>query len=191
MSTPEKDSSRILSRVKSNKDLEILLQLTKIKNIDLSPERVIYLFDEIDREMTANTNNESGTDEIQKNLANLLTIPTVSSKNEGLSIGTILSRLDGIGNYNGLIFIATTNNKDKLDPAMYRDTRLTPLFFQHLRQQDSIAIIEKFYERPLTDEEKACIPDRQAKLSPARLRVLLERYRRDIFPLLEELNNLF
>lgn len=174
MSTPEKDSSRILSRVKSNKDLEILLQLTKIKNIDLSPERVIYLFDEIDREMTANTNNESGTDEIQKNLANLLTIPTVSSKNEGLSIGTILSRLDGIGNYNGLIFIATTNNKDKLDPAMYRDMRLTPLFFQHLRQQDSIAIIEKFYERPLTDEEKACIPDRQAKLSPARLRVLLE-----------------
>jgi DNA replication protein DnaC len=179
-----------LSRVKDNKDLEILLQLTKINNIDLSPDRVIYLFDEIDREMEGNTNNVSVTEEIQKNLANMLTIPTMSNKNDKLSMGSILSRLDGIGNYNGLILIATTNNKDKLDPAMYREMRLTPLFFQHLRKQDSITIIEKFYGRPLLEEEKACIPDRQAKLSPARLRVLLERYRKDIFPLLEELNHL-
>ena len=30
-----------------------------------------------------------------------------------LNLGTILSRTDGIGNYNGLIIVATTNCKDK------------------------------------------------------------------------------
>jgi hypothetical protein len=58
-----------------------------------------------------------------------------------------------------------------------------------LRKQDSITIIEKFYESPLTDEEIKLVPDRHAKLSPARLRVLLERHRKERSSLLDELKN--
>jgi len=176
-----------LSRVKSNKELEKLLRLSKINEIDISPDKVIYLFDEIDREMTGQTITESIQEEEQKCASNVLVIPSLSTKKDELSIGSILSRLDGIGNYNGLIIIATTNNKDNLDPALYRDLRLTPVFFQHLRQEDSIKIIEKFYERKLTPQEIMCIPDQKGNLSPARLRVLLEKYRRDISLLLNEL----
>jgi len=176
-----------LSRVKSNKELEKLLRLSKINEIDISPDKVIYLFDEIDREMTGQTITESIQEEEQKGASNVLVIPSLSTKKDELSIGSILSRLDGIGNYNGLIIIATTNNKDNLDPALYRDLRLTPVFFQHLRQEDSIKIIEKFYERKLTPQEIMCIPDQKGNLSPARLRVLLEKYRRDISLLLNEL----
>jgi SpoVK/Ycf46/Vps4 family AAA+-type ATPase len=67
--------------------------------------------------------------------------------------------MDGIGNYNGMILVATTNNKDKLDPALYRELRLTPMYFTFLRNIDAIEIIEKFFDFKLNEEQMKLLPE--------------------------------
>ena len=62
-----------------------------------------------------------------------------------INLGTLLSKLDGIGNYNGLIIIGTTNCIDKLEPALYRELRLTPIEFRQLRKCDCIKIIQSYF----------------------------------------------
>ena len=53
--------------------------------------------------------------------------------------------MDGIGNYNGLIIIGTTNCIDKIDPALYRELRLTPIEFKKLRKCDCVKIIQSYF----------------------------------------------
>jgi hypothetical protein len=91
-----------------------------------------------------------------------------------LNLGVILARLDGIGNYNGTVIVATTNHKEKLDPALYRDQRLTPIEFSYSRRVDMIKLSERYYETKLTSHQKMMFPDRDAKITPARFRTLLE-----------------
>ena len=95
-------------------------------------------------------------------------------KSNDLNIGKILSKFDGICNYDGLIIVATTNYKEKLDPALYRELRLTPIYFTYLRQSDAIEIIEKFYQVKLNQEQIDLIPDR--KITPAKLVFLCEKH---------------
>ncbi len=94
--------------------------------------------------------------------------------NDLLNIGKILSKFDGICNYDGLIIVATTNYKEKLDPALYRELRLTPIYFTFLRQIDAIQILEKFYQVKLTQAQMDLIPDR--KITPAKLIFLCETH---------------
>jgi ATP-dependent 26S proteasome regulatory subunit len=62
-----------------------------------------------------------------------------------INLGFILSKLDGIGNYNGIIFIACTNHLDKLDKALYRDGRLSLIHFDYLSNIEANNIIQKIY----------------------------------------------
>jgi hypothetical protein len=103
-------------------------------------------------------------------------LPNIESNNDSskLNIGNILSKLDGIGNYDGVIIVATTNYKDRLDPALYRELRLTPMHFTYLRKSDAIEIIEKFFQTSLCKELKDTIPDR--KITPAKLVFLCEKH---------------
>jgi hypothetical protein len=182
-----------LSRVKTNRELEAILNISKINDIEFTRENIILLFDEIDCEMTQSRDSpkkEAVHETSAEGILKKLTIPDIKNRSDDLNLGTLLARLDGIGNYNGLIIIATTNHKEKLDPALYRDMRLTPLFFDYLRKEDSVALIEKFYNIKLFPEEIACIPDREVGLTPARLRVLLERYEDNSLTLLQHLNSL-
>jgi hypothetical protein len=73
-----------------------------------------------------------------------------------------------------MVIIATTNHKEKLDPALYRDQRLTPINFTYSRKVDMIRMAEKFYEVELSADEKDSFLDRDAKITPARFRTLLE-----------------
>lgn len=95
---------------------------------------------------------------------------------DSLNLGVILARLDGIGNYNGMIIVATTNHKDKLDPALYRDQRLTPIHFTYSRKDDMIKMAERFYQEELSEDMKELFPDRSAKITPAKFRTLLETH---------------
>jgi SpoVK/Ycf46/Vps4 family AAA+-type ATPase len=93
---------------------------------------------------------------------------------DALNIGNILSMLDGICNYSGIIIVAITNNKDDLPNALCRDLRLTPVYFTYMRKEDVINLIENFFNIILDEEQCDKIPDR--KLSPARCRLLCEKY---------------
>lgn len=93
-----------------------------------------------------------------------------------LNLGVILARFDDISNQQGKIIVATTNHKDKLDPALCRDQRLTPVYFTFYRKQDMIKSTEKFYEIRLTEKQKIYFPDRESKISPAKFKTWIEQY---------------
>jgi hypothetical protein len=180
-----------LSRVKTNQEIEDILNLSNEWLMEFNKNEVIILFDEIDCNMKKIENRKKfdiTTDETKSTEKNneikdektVINLPNLAD----LDLGTILSRLDGIGNYNGLIIVATTNHKDKLDPALYRELRLTPIEFSYSRKEDMIKMIEQFYDIKLKDCEKIKIPDRNAKISPAKFRCLLEKYEEDYRKLL-------
>lgn len=187
-----------LSRVKTNQEIEDILNLQNEWLMDFQKNEVIILFDEIDCNMKKIDKrkkidfpifkDEQEKQNYEKKLSDEKSIVSFTDSSD-LDLGTILSRLDGIGNYNGLIIVATTNHKDKLDPALYRELRLTPVQFDYSRKEDIISMIEQFYGVILTDIEKKNLPDRNAKISPAKIRCLLEKYEDNYKQLLENLFN--
>lgn len=122
-----------LSRIKTNKEFEEIMNVNEINGINFSKENIIILFDEIDREL--------------KNTEKMSSDKMTLVKNTELTLSTILSRLDGIGNYNGLVVIATTNNKNELDNALYRDGRLNPMFFDYCSKEDVEKMMLLYYEK--------------------------------------------
>ncbi len=182
------------SLISKNSQLENIMNMEIINQIPIKKSQVIYLFDEIDtgmsgmsRDTTTSTTTDSTTDStsskststentVSTTLAIISALASESSnlKSNDLNIGKILSKFDGICNYDGLIIVATTNYKEKLDPALYRELRLTPIYFTYLRQSDAIEIIEKFYQVKLNQEQIDLIPDR--KITPAKLVFLCEKH---------------
>jgi SpoVK/Ycf46/Vps4 family AAA+-type ATPase len=190
--------------IKNNLQLEAIMNIKSINNVQFNKNEIIYLFDEIDTACTlnrseevintstnisTNSQNQQNQQTDQNNINNSLTsalmiahalkdnapLPNIESNDTSkLNIGNILSKLDGIGNYDGVIIVATTNYKDRLDPALYRELRLTPMYFTYLRQSDAIEIIEKFFQTTLCQELLVKIPDR--KITPAKLVFLCEKY---------------
>jgi ATP-dependent 26S proteasome regulatory subunit len=171
-----------ISRVQKNKEIEDILNLTKIEGVSFNKNEIIILFDEIDCGGAALKEREKLPEDGKEDLqfpGFMKTLMATTVENNGsdkLNLGMMLSRLDGIGNYNGLIIIATTNHKEKLDPAMYRELRLSPIFFDYSRKEDIIDMIEMFYNTTLNPKDKLKIPDRNACITPAKVRWFLEKY---------------
>lgn len=98
------------------------------------------------------------------------------TESDKINLGSILSRFDGVGSYNGLIIVATTNCRDRLSPALYRHGRLNPVYFSHMRNQDIKNMIEAYFARTLTDEEVEMLPDVKNKITPASMRKYIEDF---------------
>ena len=153
-----------LSRVKTNSDFEKILSLNNIDDINFNHENIILLFDELDidtkLDIKENTKNKKND-----------TVELVLEKDR-LSLNTILSRLDGIGNYSGLIIVATTNNIDNINKALYRDGRLTLLEFTNATSKDLKDMIEKYYEIQINDD----LSKFHLKIPHSKIRCYLEQY---------------
>ena len=92
-----------------------------------------------------NSNNEV------KLLSSLLKM-TNDSKNNNLSC--LLNMLDGIHECSGRILIMTTNKVDVLDKALIRPGRIDlKLHFKKCASYDVAKMIEKFWEREVTEED--------------------------------------
>lgn len=171
-----------ISRVQKNKEIEDILNLTKIEDVSFNKNEIIILFDEIDCGGAALKEREKVPEDGKEDsqfpgfMKTLMATTVENNGSDKLNLGMMLSRLDGIGNYNGLIIIATTNHKEKLDPAMYRELRLSPVFFDYSRKEDIIDMIEMFYKTTLNPKDKLKIPDRNACITPAKVRWFLEKY---------------
>lgn len=182
-----------ISRVQKNKEIEDILNLNNIDGVSFNKNEIIVLFDEIDCGGTALKEREKISKEEKEDsqfpgfMKDLMVTAVEKNGSDKLNLGMMLSRLDGIGNYNGLIIIATTNHKDKLDPAMYRELRLSPVFFDYSRKEDIINMIEIFYNTTLNPKDKLKIPDRNACITPAKVRWLLEKYEDSMEDLLNHL----
>jgi hypothetical protein len=175
-----------LNRVKTNEEFEKIMAIETIDDVKIRRSEVIYLFDEIDIDT-------DGLDRDKKERNVVIDKKEVNEKSEDfkekckiiekienpdkLSLGTLLSRFDGIGNYDGVIIIATTNKIESLDKALYRDMRLTPMLFEYCRKEDIIDMIEDYYKVKLTEFEKIRVPDNK-KITPASLKVLIEQHKK-------------
>ena len=169
-----------MSRIKTNGELEEILNLTEINCVKFRKEQIIILFDEIDTgsETTGKRKFEEITVENKADIG-----PPILEKekeylkkpiDDELNMGTILSRLDGIGNYNGLIIIATTNCKDSLSPALYRYGRLDPVFFDYARKKDIVDMIERHFNMSLNNEQKDLISENTLSISQSYIRSILD-----------------
>ena len=176
------------SRLKKNKDIEDIINLKEIHGIKFEKHEIILLFDEIDsgydymHEKEAEYTVIESTEEDDKK-----DIKKVKKEDDKISIGFLLSRLDGIGNYDGLIIVATTNNPEKIDKAVYRDGRLTLINYNYCNKDAAIKFIEKFYNTKLTQEQLDKIPNDLVDLVdlvPAKLIGLMEKHKDSIDDLL-------
>lgn len=162
-----------LSRVKTNKEFERILNITQINDVSFTNDNIILLFDEIDQLLRNLDKRSSKT----------------SEENDDIHIGFILSRLDGIGNYNGLVVIGTTNYKDKLPPALYRHGRMTPLYFGYLTKKNMQDVIEFNYDMKLTQDQIDKIPE-DKNITPVVIRYYIDLHdKHSVDKLLETLNN--
>lgn len=188
-----------MCRVKTNKELEDIFAMNEINKVKIDKNKVILLFDEIDTGMeNVSKPTKNPIKAIKKQLKKMTSISssnagsTNDSEDEGeeddvvdfgvktkdeedkINIGTILSRLDGIGNYNGLIIVGTTNSITKLTPALYREGRLTPLYFENITSEDIKMMIEHVFKVELNKQHVRRLPDK--KLTPVSVRFAIEKY---------------
>jgi hypothetical protein len=169
-----------LDRVKTNSEFEEILSLDKINNIKIKHNNTILFFDEIDINTKLNRNTENTC---RENLYTNNKQKNVDSDNDSkiiipdqLSLSTILSRFDGIGNYSGLIIIAATNNISNIDSSIYRDGRLNLMNFNYASTEDITNMIEKYYEIKLSAELIKKISKINNQKAHSTLRVELEKY---------------
>ncbi len=187
-----------MSRVRTNAEIEEILNLTSIGGVEFTKEQIILLFDEIDvgSEALRKRDAERACDSAaagqpmptpQALLAAAAAAATTQSQTQGqpcssikandsICLGTLLSRLDGVGSYNGIVIVATTNCIDQLSPAIYRHGRLNPVRFDFMRQTDIIKMIEAFYSVQLTDDQIMKLPTQEHEITPASMRHYLEQH---------------
>lgn len=148
------------SLLTTHEEFEKIMNLKSINNIEINNNNIILVFDEIDigmekigsRTKSSNDDDEKKDNSTEMACAVVRAMKTVGSSDkhkdttgQNLNLGTLLSKLDGIGNYNGLIIVGTTNHIDNLDPALYRELRLTPIEFKQLRKCDCVKIIQSYF----------------------------------------------
>jgi ATP-dependent 26S proteasome regulatory subunit len=170
-----------INRVQTNNELEAILNINCINSIEFKQDNIIILFDELD--ITTKANIEIiEPDILKKNITKKNKSYTYDNDSDDehhvdkLNISTLLSRFDGIGNYAGLIIIATTNNIDDIDSALYRDGRLNLIKFENASSNDINNILEKYYECKLDQELIELIKTLDNKISHAKIRCKLEYY---------------
>ena len=206
-----------MSRIKKNSDIEELFNLTKIGCTEFKKEDIIFLFDEIDqlgkilhdrntdtikkesdkyvrkreeekdKSENLEDNKEDGLTKVIKEYMSIVSCKP--NADDSINLGSLLSRLDGIGNYDGLITIATTNCIEKLDSALKRPGRLDPYLFDYANKSNIIDIIEKFLQVKLSEEQIQRLPDRDSSLSHTTIIKLTQDYEDNIERLISVLES--
>ncbi len=183
-----------MSRLKTNTEVEDILSLTQIDGVVFRKDQVIILFDEIDSGFEVNLMPDAPPSQSEDTLSKTDITAAIAAgrasaskamararrrereEDDQISLGTILSRLDGVGSYNGLVIIATTNHIQKLPKEIYRHGRLNPVYFDYVTQPQAQEMIETFYGTQLTDAQKPFVPTHEFKIAPSALRQFIEQH---------------
>ncbi len=167
------------SLIKTHEEFGKLMNLKQINGIEINNNNIIILFDEIDIGMEKIGSRHIQEKPVDPAVAVVDAIGkiieceyTPHETTNKLNLATLLSKLDGIGNYNGLIIVGTTNCIEKLDSALYRELRLTPIEFRKLRKVDCVKIIESYFGKIVDMELFELIKD--FKVTPAKLITLCQ-----------------
>ena len=176
-----------MSLVETCSDFQIIMSLKSIDDVTFTNDQIIMYFDEIDiglKEALISKGSKGSklkkmdvddtvlVSDSDKVMDKVIATIKPDIKVISLNLGTLLSKFDGICNYNGLVIMANTNNKERLDPALYREMRLTPLYYTFSRKQDIQGIISKFF--PIMKENVKI--DFDIIITPAKLTFLCEKH---------------
>jgi hypothetical protein len=160
-----------ISRVRKNREFERIMYGETYGDYKVPNSEKIILFDELDSLTDENMLKKVSKTENDKHVVFNLTqseskshmkennADIVSDKNDDFNIGMFLSFLDGAISQDGMIFIATAYDTNKLDSGLYRDGRLTNFRFTNIRRQQICLMIEKYYDCKLTDNQVENVRD--------------------------------
>ena len=181
------------------------MNLKKIGCTSFKKEDVIFFFDEIDqlgkvlqdrnidgeqKDKKPKDNEEKDNfgkeedkkeDGLSKVIKEYMSMDSCKpNADDSINLFTLLSGFDGIANYDGLIYIATTNYIEKLDSALKRPGRLEPILFDYASRSNIVDIIENNLQIKLTEKQKHRLPDRDSSLCHALIIKLTQDYEEDI-----------
>lgn len=155
-------------------EFDKIMNIQSINNIEINNNNIILLFDEIDVGMDKINSSEHSSTSCDSIVMEEIDNKKLQENSKKINIGTLLSKLDGIGNYNGLIIVGTTNNIHKINPSLYREMRLTPYKFDKLRKKDCIDLIHSYFDSNYDSVLNDLIADRS--IEPAKLIHLCQQY---------------
>ncbi len=139
-----------LSAVKTDKQLESIMNITSLFNIEITDRNSMLFFDEIDsmverlsdpgdkKEMSIVVHNSilSDDDALKKK-----TNDSDPSQGDPLTWATLLSLLDPPIPRFGAFYLACSNNIEALPDALLRDLRMKALYLGPFRRCDAISLI--------------------------------------------------
>lgn len=154
------------SRIKNQREADLIFFSEKINNIIIPYEKRIYCFPDVDRMTDIIENRQKKTSENKdKELKNdLLTslisekmdedkISSCSNKSESpLNLSKILNILDGIPERTGQIIMMSCNHPEKLDKAFLRPGRIDILTeFKKINSDNILDLVSNYYETKIED----------------------------------------
>jgi hypothetical protein len=199
------------SRLETNEELELIFSLKEIEGIEFSQNDIIILFEELDIGISRMIDNDNCIlmDYLKNSLKNdkdikdekiiseYIDIKKDKDKNDlndrrtfldikdKLDLGMLLTRIDGISAATGIIVIGTTNDPSKICPALRRNGRLSPVFFDYMEQNNIQKMLEDYYEIKFKAEQIKKLPNKDKKIIPPTIIKLLEKYENNVDELLE------
>jgi SpoVK/Ycf46/Vps4 family AAA+-type ATPase len=179
-----------LSRIKTYKDLQRVFNETTFCDKTIPHHKMIYILEDIDcldnivkaRDLTSDDRDEEkkkdkdkdgsedeGEDPIAKGLDAAMKLEYEYFKSQmkswnkdPLTLSHILNIIDGLLECHGRILIITTNQPEKLDSALIRPGRVDmKIHFDWCTTDDTIKIVEMFYEKPVPEDVKSMIVNKK------------------------------
>jgi hypothetical protein len=185
-----------LSKVANSTQLNNLMAVSQICEIDVKKENLIMMFDEIDTMIEEiNTTDATEGDDLKTQIVSAISESktdkgniTEKKKTKQLNFGNILTKFDGICNYNKIIIVALTNHLEKLDKSLFRDMRLTKKYFGYCSVENCCKIITKFFDKKSCDDNIHEINDLfgKYKIIPAKVICFCDTYVNFTVPIMLE-----
>lgn len=162
-----------ISRISSNKEIEDILYRREILGTIYDMNQLTFLFDEIDSVESKNMlkkkihSDESVDEELngitEKNIKTKLIMSSekcvdyekiFEKDNDKFNTGIFLNLLDGNIDQENMVIIATANDIKNIDPALYREGRLTHIDMEYSGREEICEMIEYYTTFKLTENEK-------------------------------------
>lgn len=175
-----------ISRIESNREIEDILYQRDILGTVYEMDKLTFLFDEIDsiesKNMLKKKINHDDTDSELSHQEKRSDKTIIISDDKGLNnyginnkdhdkfnTGIFLNLLDGNIDQENMVIIATANNINNIDPALYREGRLTHIEMEYSGRDEISEMITYYNKLTLTPEQIQLINDSK-QIQPIKIR---------------------
>ena len=184
-----------LSKIKNKRMANKLFFSEKLGEYTIPYEKRMYVFSEVDRmsDILFNEEFKKNKSDISEKTKNQPVIINNSSKDDYIKVKEdknsfnlqhVLDILDGIPERTGQIIMMSTNNFEKLDPALIRPGRIDcPIEFKKCNSENTKKLLEDYFEKKV--ENSTQFPNR--KFTPAEIFQICSKYN-DINKVINKIN---